>query len=322
MRSILLIKISSLGDIVHNLPVASDIHARFPEASIDWVVEESFAALPRLHPAVHRVLPVALRRWRGSLWSPETWQQIASFKRSLQSQRYDLVLDTQGLVKSALIARLAHGRRAGNAAETAREPLAARFYDSTYAIPQNQHAVARYRWLAAAALDYTPDFEDSMPLDYGITAAPLVAPWLPPRPYALLLTATSRADKLWPEPDWLALGAALHARGLSCVLPAGSAEERERAQRLAAGMARAVVAPALALDAMAQLIAGAAIVVGVDTGLTHLAAALNRPVVALFCSTDPVQTGVYATANAVNLGDIGAPPSADVVIATVASLLI
>ncbi len=317
MRSILLIKISSLGDIVHNLPVASDIHARFPEASIDWVVEENFAALPRLHPAVHRVLPIALRRWRGSLWSPETWKQIASFKRSLQSRRYDLVLDTQGLVKSALIARLAHGRRAGNAAETAREPLAARFYDSTYAIPQNQHAVERYRWLAAAALGYAPD----LPLNYGIHAEPLAAPWLPPRPYAVLLTATSRADKLWPEHDWLALGAALHARGIFCVLPAGSAEERERAQRLAAGMAQAVAAPALALDAMAQLIAGAAIVVGVDTGLTHLAAALNRPVVALFCSSDPVQTGVYATANAVNLGDIGAPPSVDVVIAAVASLL-
>ncbi len=305
---------------MHNLPVVSDIRARFPEAVIDWVAEESFAALPRLHPAVRRVLPVALRRWRGSLWSPETWRQtwreMVDFKQRLQEQDYDLVLDTQGLVKSALIARLASGRSAGNAAETVREPLAARFYDTTYTIPQNQHAVERYRWLAAAALDYSPD----LPLDYGIAATPLVAPWLRPQPYALLLTATSGAAKLWPERDWLALGAALHARGLSCVLPAGSVEERERAQRLAAGMALAVAAPALTLDAMAQLIAGAAIVVGVDTGLTHLAAALNRPVVALFCSTDPVQTGVYATTNAVNLGNIGAPPSADKVIAAMQAL--
>lgn len=316
MQSILLVKTSSLGDVVHNLPVASDLRARFPEARIDWVVEEGFAAIPRLHPAVRRVIPVAVRRWRSALLSGATWREMAAFKRELRQQEYDLVLDTQGLVKSALIARLARGRRAGYAAEAAREPLAARFYDATFAIPKNLHAVERNRWLAAAAQDGEPN----LPLDYGIRAEPLAAPWLPAKPYCVLLTATSRADKLWPEDDWLRLAAFLNAHGLACVLPGGSDAERARAGRLAAQMADAVAAPPLALDAMAQLLAGAQLVVGVDTGLSHLAAALGRPTLAIFCGSSPELTGVHAGAKAINLGKAGACPSAEEAIAAVENL--
>lgn len=314
---ILLVKTSSLGDVVHNLPVASDIRARFPQARIDWVVEESFADIPRLHPAVGRVIPVAVRRWRRNLLSAATWRELRAFRAAVRAESYDLVLDTQGLIKSALMARLAQGRRAGYAAEVAREPLAARCYDATYVIPKNLHAVERNRWLAAAALGVEP----GLPLDYGIAAAPLAAPWLPAAPYCVLLTASSRADKLWPEADWLALAAALNARGLACVLPGGSAEERERAARLASGMANAVATPPMAIAALTQLLAGARIVVGVDTGLSHIAAALGRLTLCLFSGSRPELTGVHAGATAVNLGAAGAPPTADEAIAATGDLL-
>ncbi|MDP2794837.1 MAG: lipopolysaccharide heptosyltransferase I [Sulfurisoma sp.] len=315
---ILLVKTSSLGDVIHNLPVATDLRRRFPDATIDWVVEESFADLPRLHPAVRRVIPVALRRWRRTLLSPATWREMATFRRLASADFYDTVLDTQGLLKSALIAAQASGPKSGHAADSAREPLAARFYDRAFSIPKNLHAVERNRRLAAAALGYTLD---DLSLDYGLKTSPLSAPWLPAGDYAVLLTATSRADKEWPEPDWQALGQALIVMGMRCVLPAGSPAERERAGRIAAALGRAVAAPPLNLAELAGLMAGARIVVGVDTGLTHLAAALDRPTVALFRGSDPQLTGVFAGARAVNLGGIGQPPGAGEVLASCKALL-
>jgi len=227
------------------------------------------------------------------------------------------VLDTQGLIKSALLARQVPGRRAGYAAEAAREPLAARFYDDTYAIPGNLHAVERNRRLAAAALGYEPN----LPLDYGIAAEPLAAAWLPAAPYCVLLTASSRADKLWPEAGWLQLAAALNARGLACVLPGGSAEERERAARLAGGMAQAVAAPPMGIAELARLLAGARLVVGVDTGLSHIAAALGRLTFCLFAGSHPELTGVHAGDTAINLGGAGAAPTASQVVAAVTERL-
>lgn len=317
MRSILLVKTSSLGDVVHNLPVASDIRARFPEACIDWVVEEAFADIPRLHPGVRRVIPVAVRRWRRNLLAAATWGELREYRTAVRSEHYDLVLDTQGLIKSALLTRQARGRCAGYAAEAAREPLAAHFYDAAYAIPKNLHAVERNRRLAAAALGYAPN----LPLDYGIAAEPLAAPWLPAAPYCVLLTASSRADKLWPEAGWLQLAAALNARGLVCVLPGGSAEERERAARLAGGMAQAVAAPPMGITELARLLAGARLVVGVDTGLSHIAAALGRLTFCLFAGSHPELTGVHAGDTAINLGGAGAAPTASQVVAAVTERL-
>jgi len=309
---ILLVKTSSLGDVIHNLPVATDLRRRFADAVVDWVVEESFADLPRLHPAVRKIIPVAVRRWRKALLSPTTWSEMAAYRRAARADFYDAALDTQGLLKSALIASQARGPKLGHAADSARELLAARFYDRTFSVQKSLHAVERNRRLAAAAFGYSVD---ELPLDYGISAPPLAASWLPAGDYAVLLTATSRADKEWPEADWLALGQAMITMGMRCVLPAGSAAERERAERLAATLGRAVAAPPLGLTELAGLMAGARIVIGVDTGLTHLAAALDRPTVAIFCGSDPTLTGVFAGARAVNLGGIGKPPGAGEVLA-------
>jgi len=307
---ILLVKTSSLGDVIHNLPVVSDLARRFPGVVVDWVVEETFADIARLHPAVRRVIPVAVRRWRRRLLAPQTWREMREFRRLVRAERYEAVLDTQGLVKSGLIASLARGPHLGHAAASAREPLAARFYDRSFSIPKELHAVERNRRLAADALAYTLP----SPLDYGIHAPPLVAAWLPATPYAVLLTATSRTDKEWPERDWIELGRALGEIGLRCILPAGSTAERERAARLAAGLEdaqpRAIAAPPLGIRELAGLMAGARIVIGVDTGLTHLAAALDRPTIALFCGSDPRLTGVFAGDRAINLGTIGAAPAA------------
>ncbi|MBS1189113.1 MAG: lipopolysaccharide heptosyltransferase [Rhodocyclaceae bacterium] len=306
---ILLVKTSSLGDVIHNLPVVSDLKRSLPEAEIDWCVEENFAAIPRLHPGVNQVLPVAVRRWRKALFHASTWKEMRAFRSGLRAKPYDLILDTQGLIKSALVARQARGPLLGYAAEAAREPLAARFYDRTFAIPKAAHAVERNRWLAAAAFGYPVD----LPLDYGIAAPALAADWLPPEPYAVLLTATSRDDKLWEEARWTALGQALGERGIRCVLPAGSPAERQRAARLAATLPGAVAAPPLGLGQLAGLLAGARLTVGVDTGLTHLSAALRVPTVALYTATEPGLTGVLGTGFCRNLGGPGRSPEAGAV---------
>lgn len=303
---ILIVKTSSLGDVIHALPVVSDLRREYPSYAIDWCVEESFAAIPRLHPAVDRVVTVALRRWRSQLLSAATWREMRDARRRLRTVDYDVVLDLQGLLKSAIIARQACGPVCGYAAEAAREPLAARFYEVGFAIPKVAHAVERNRWLAAAALDMPLE----MPLDYGISAQPLAVEWLPPAPYAVFLTATSRDDKLWSEERWIALGNALAAAGTTAVLPGGGEAERQRAARIAAAIPGAVAAPPLDIAQIAGLIAGGIGVIGVDTGLTHLAAALGQPTVALYTATDPGLTGVLGTGPHRNLGGKSELPEA------------
>ena len=311
MPNILLIKTSSLGDVVHNLPVVSDIRARFPRARIDWVVEEAYRDIIGMHPGVHRAIPVALRRWRGNVLKPAHWREVGQFRHALSGMRYDCVIDTQGLIKSALLAKASFGTRHGFAGASAREPLAAKFYDVTHVVPRDLHAVVRNRRLAALALGY----ELPAALDYGI-AAPVAAGPPVPGPYCVLLHATSRADKLWPEPAWERLGAELARQGYALILPWGDAAERARSERIARALPGAIVPPALGILGMAGLLAGARAVIGVDTGLTHLAAALGRPVVALYCGTHPGLTGVYAGQGAPvrNLGGADAPPDANEVL--------
>jgi len=296
MRRLLFVKTSSLGDVVHNCPAVSDAARAVPGAAIDWVVEEAFAEVAAMHAQVRRVIPVAVRRWRGAPWSPSVWSEIGAFRRALRAERYDLVIDTQGLLKSALLARLASGERHGMDTASAREPLAARFYDVRHAVPRQQHAVERNRQLAAAALG------SALPAacDYGLRAEgppPLDLPGA----YAALLTMTSRADKLWPEVEWIELGRLLAARGLRCVLPWGSEEEQARVVRIAAGIGDATVPRRMGLAELARLMRGARGVAGVDTGLTHLAAALGVPAVGIFLGSEARLTGLYAGGRVRNL---------------------
>lgn len=308
---ILLVKTSSLGDVLHNLPVVSDIVRHYPNAQVDWVVEESFAALPRLHPAVRSVISVAMRRWRGRLLSASTWHEIAAFRSTLAERRYDVAIDTQGLLKSALLMRGAHGLRCGFDRGSVREPLAASLYQRTFPVATGQHAVERNRQLAAQALGYVLQGQ----ADYGIRPPAIARPaWLAQEPYAVLLHATSRADKLWDEANWIALGHYLHEKNIRCVLPWGSEAEQARSLRLAAAIPDAVAPPRLNLNEAAALLGGAQAVVGVDTGLAHLAAALGVPTVGIYTATDPALTGLYAGRCAVNLGNAGHAPDTTAII--------
>ena len=307
---ILLVKTSSLGDVIHNLPVVSDIRRQIPDAAVDWCVEENFAAIPRLHPGVGQVIPVAVRRWRKGLLKAATWREIGGFRSVMQAARYDAVIDTQGLLKSALIASQAQGPLSGYAADSARESVAARFYDHRFAVPTQAHAVVRNRQLVASALGYVLAGEP----DYGITAPAARFDWLPAARYVVFLTATSRDDKLWPELQWMTLGRQLQALGYRAVLPGGSAAERERAGRLAAAIPDAIAAPPLSIAELAALLAGAQAVVGVDTGLSHLAVALKTPTVALYTATDPGLTGVLGSGYYRNLGGRAQVPSAAAVL--------
>jgi heptosyltransferase-1 len=235
------------------------------------------------------------------------WREIGEFRRRLAAQRYDAVVDSQGLFKSALITRAASGTRHGMDRTSAREPIAASFYDVTHTVPWTLHAVERNRCLTAAALGYSLD----EPLQYGLHAQAAASGKLPAS-YAVLLTMTSRAPKLWPEARWIELGRSL---ALPVVLPWGSAEERSRAERIGRGIEHAVIPQRMAIEALAAVLVKAKSVVGLDSGLTHLAAALGVPTVAVFCGSDPALNGVFGAPRAKNVGANGRPPQAFEVLA-------
>jgi len=313
---LLIVKTSSLGDVIHNLPVIADIRSHFPEVQIDWLVEENFADIPRLHPGVNNVITVAARRWRKQLFSKSTWAEIAACRRTLRSSNYSLVLDTQGLLKSAIFASFADSMTHGQDRQSAREPLAALFYRYQHAIPRGTHAVFRNRQLAAAALGYP--MPDTAP-GYGLHAGMQQAgqqPFNSANPYVIGLHGTSRDAKLWPVECWVALGNHLTSRQISLILPWGNDAEYQRAQAIAASVPLAMVLPKLGIKELSSIFAGALAAVGVDTGLAHLAVALRLPTIAIYTDTDPVLTGLYPEAGipAVNLGGRNASPTPELVI--------
>lgn len=313
MSRLLIVKTSSLGDVIHNLPVITDIHAYLPDIEVDWVVEEGFASIPALHPGVSEVIPVAVRRWRKHLFSRATWREMNALKASLSSRRYDAVLDTQGLLKSALIAACADGERHGQNRRSAREPLASVFYSRKHEVARGQHAVQRNRELAAHAFGYP--VPQSLPA-YGINSPGLYSIPEMAGAYVVGLHATSRDSKLWPVDCWVALGRALATRGQRLLLPWGNDKEHHRAQIIAAAVPDACVLPRLGLGELADVLSGARAAIGVDTGLVHLSVALSVPTVAIYTDTDPRLTGVCpGDSYAVSLGGVGQTPAAGDVLA-------
>jgi lipopolysaccharide heptosyltransferase I len=305
MADILFIKTSSLGDVIHHMPALTEARRARPQASFAWLVEEAFAPLVKLHPGVAEVIPVAWRRWRKTLYAPATLSEIAAGLSAIRAQRFGEIVDSQGLLRSAVIARIAQGCRHGYDHRSIREPLASAFYDVRYSVSRDLHAIERNRILTARALGYAPQGAP----DYGLDRAGLATS---DRRYAVLLHATARPEKLWPEANWIALGRAI-GDGLELVLPWGTAEERVRAERIAAALPAARVGEREPLDAVARLIAGAKFVIGVDTGLLHLAAALGVPLVAIFTGSKPGLTGPVGAGPIAILGMQGAPPTVEAV---------
>ncbi len=302
MADILFIKTSSLGDVIHHMPALTEARQARPQARFTWLVEEAFAPLAALHPAVGKVVPVAWRRWRKSFLSPATLGEITGSLRAIRAPRYDEIVDSQGLLRTAVIARLAHGRRHGYDAASVREPLAATFYDVRHRVSRDLHAIERNRILSGLALDYKPQGAP----DFGLDRARFAAPG---ERYAVLLHATAEPRKLWPEANWIALGKALG--DVTLVMPWGTADERARSERIAAALPRVGVPDRAPLDKVTRLIAGAKFVVGVDTGLMHLAAALGVPLVAIFTGSEPGLTGPIGQGPITVLGAEGQPPTVD-----------
>ncbi|WP_455426269.1 lipopolysaccharide heptosyltransferase RfaC [Dryocola sp. LX212] len=288
---VLIVKTSSMGDVLHTLPALTDAMQAIPGIRFDWVVEEGFAQVPTWHPAVGKVLPVAIRRWRKNWFSAPIKAERKSFYQALRSQQYDLVIDAQGLIKSAaLVTRKARGIKHGMNWGSAREPLASLFYNKHHAIAKRQHAVERTRELFAKSIGYLKPNQQG---DYAIARHFLALAPADANQYIVFLHATTRDEKHWPEAHWRDLIHLMHNSGLRIKLPWGAQHEQDRAVRLAAGFDFVDVLPRLSLEEVAEQLAGARAVISVDTGLSHLTAALDRPNITLYGPTDPGLIGGY-----------------------------
>ena len=281
---VLIVKTSSLGDVVHALPALTDARAAIPDVSFDWVVEEAFSSIPSWHDAVVQVIPVALRRWRKAPFSKHNRQQWREFKHRIRGADYDLVIDAQGLWKSAWLTRQAHGISHGFDRRSAREGLVSLCYDVTHQISRDKHAIERVRELFAKALDYP--IPDQLP-DYGIS----IGEHAGNTKKLVFLHGTTWPSKHWPESYWQKMVDLATNDGFQVYLPWGNDEEKARAERLAHDNDLALVSPAMDLNGIASLLAGSTAAVAVDTGLGHLAAALSLPAVSIYGPTDPFLTG-------------------------------
>lgn len=279
-----------MGDVLHTLPSLTDMQNAIPELEVDWVVEENFAEIPTWHSAVNQVIPVAIRRWRKNLCKRQTWVEWQNFLQRLKNKDYDAVIDAQGLLKSAvLVTRQAKGKKFGYDKQSAREGLSSLFYDETFDIPYQQHAVERIRKLCAKSLGYTlPNIQG----EYAI-AHHFAKNQQKTTAYIMLIHATTRGDKHWKESYWADVIQSLAKENIEVRLPWGTQSEKERAERLAKVATNVVVLPKMNLTQLAEQIQGAEAVVSVDTGLSHLTAALDKTNIILYGATDPKLIGAY-----------------------------
>lgn len=309
MKKVLIIKTSSLGDVIHTLPALTDAKTMLGDIRFDWVVEENFSAIPAWHPGVRNVIPVAIRRWRKQIFNTILSGEWKSFRQQLQQEQYDYVIDAQGLLKSALLTRMARGQSYGLDKQSAREPLASYFYQHPQAIAKRQHAVERVRKLFASSLGYQLN---DLPLDYGICDGIrddiaehiIVSERTPIKSNAkdvsckrvLFLHGTTWETKHWPEQYWFELADRMSGQDYTIVLPWGNEAEYQRALRIKQNCARekqVLVLDKMSLNELVKQIINVDAVVAVDTGLAHLSAALDKPTVALYGPTSSGLTGTY-----------------------------
>ena len=306
---ILLVKLSSLGDIVHTLPAVQDILLAMPGAQIDWVVEKAFAPLLTQVQGINRIIPCELRRWRKSWWAAQTRNEWRAFKADLQQQSYDAVIDLQGLTKSALVARLATlaptGKRYAMANQTdgsGYEAATRWAADVAIALEPHVHAVARGRLLAAKALGYSTDAAKKSPI-YGlkVPVAQSKSAQAAPKKIAFI-HGTSRQDKTWPVQNWVALGKRSAANGYQVTLVHGSAQELATSQAIATQLGScATVLPLLSLDALTSELAQCTGAIGVDSGVSHIAVALGLPHVQIYNFDTAWRTGPLGSAHQVSV---------------------
>ncbi|PUA20516.1 lipopolysaccharide heptosyltransferase I [Glaciimonas sp. PCH181] len=326
--NILIVRVSSLGDVVHNMPMVSDIRRHYPDANIDWVVEEGYVSLVGLNPEIRRIIPIALRRWRKSLFSVVTRREISAFRRQLKEDAYDIVFDTQGLLKTSIVMRMARltpdGKRVGLANATdgsGYEPISRIFHTLSIPVGLRTHAVLRARQVAAHALNYSADGRANFNMQMPTLAAENWPSWLPRQPYAVFFHGTARADKQWAFANWVDIARRLALVGIPVLLPWGSEVEKQTAEKLAAQMSNVQILPKLPLMEAVLLAQRASLVVGVDTGLTHVAAAFNRPTIELYCDSPRWKTEGNWSENIINLGDEGTAPTVEQVLDAVDVLL-
>ncbi|ESX93786.1 lipopolysaccharide heptosyltransferase I [Mesorhizobium sp. LNJC403B00] len=284
---VLIVKTSSMGDVTHTFPAVEDARRKRPDIAFDWCVEEAFAAIVALHPAIAKIHTVAIRRWRKHLLNARTWREATSLRRALQAGEYDLVIDAQGLLKSALVAKQAAAPIAGFDRASAREPLATLFYQRKYAVPRNLHAIERTRRLFGLALGYEPDLST---LASGIVPPPGRLAGIDGKT-AFLLHGTSREDKKWPAEDWIETARLLVGTGMTPVTTWSNEREKAVAEAIAKAVPSTIVVPRSPLADIAAILGRSTLVIGADTGLTHLASAFGLPTVAVFLATEPGLTG-------------------------------
>jgi heptosyltransferase-1 len=332
---ILLVKLSSLGDVLHNLPIVWDLRKLLPHAQIDWIVEEGYVHL--LEPlrtaekcrGIDRIIPVAFRRWRKNLFSIRTWREFFAMRKLLQATTYDVVLETQGLLKSALVCALAKKSDSaivaglGNATEhSGYEPIARIFYNQSVHVPLRCHAIDRSRWVMCSAFDWPLlNRNEEPPLfypnDFVGQLAPLPIEGLRKQsngtavPYVVCFHSTARAAKRWPTENWVELGKVLSSQGYQVLFPWGSPEEMKISALMASQVPGAIVPRAFSIEEAYRLVAHAALTIGVDTGLTHLAAVLGKPTIEIYCDSPRWKTEGYWSKAIRNVGDYQQSPSVE-----------
>jgi heptosyltransferase-1 len=342
---ILLVKLSSLGDVLHNLPIVWDLRKRLPDVQIDWIVEEGYVHLleplrtTELFRGIDRIIPVAFRRWRKNLFSIQTWREFFAMRKALQATTYEVLLETQGLLKSALVCALAKKSDnaivagLGNATEhSGYEPMARMFYNQSVHVPLKCHAVDRSRWVMCSAFDwplisrndqpprfYPQAFVDQLPplLFEGLKKSDQSSAV----PYVVCFHSTARAAKRWPTQNWVELGKALSSQGYQVIFPWGSPEEMKISVLMASQVPGAIVPRAFSIEEAYSLVAHAALTIGVDTGLTHLAAVLGKPTIEIYCDSPRWKTEGYWSSNIANLGDFRSIPQVNAVLQAAEALL-